>query len=545
MNLVNTKNNLTQQSREQLEQLLVLKREAKIRDCRSQFYIFCRTLAPEFYTDGKPHLRRLCEKLQLLYERKLLRRRNQYSTNIKTSGPNGNGLEVPFRKMKINMPPRFGKTRTLLLFCMWVFGKNPTERIIYASYNDKNAADFSRYVRDGINEKKSLPHQIVYSDIFPWSKLKEGNAAIEKWALEGQYFSYIGAGIEGSVTGKGGSILIVDDPIKDAATAYNELALERIWKWYTGTFKSRRETDVLEIINMTLWCSNDICGKIDADNDEKEDWYTMKYEAKNLETGKMLCPEILDDRAYEDLKRSMDKLIFMANYHQTPIDEEGRLYKVIKTYKKLPDIEFDRIICYVDTADEGDDFLCAIAAAEVEGKAYILDALYTKEGMELTEERTVDLLIGNKVTFCKVESNNGGRGFARALLRIIQERYDAETEEIDKKVRRTNHYNKTNIRRRLNSVLIRDRYEGARKNILIPIRWFHQTENKRARILSNATYIQDNIFMPYDWDVQFPLFYRAITTYQREAKNKYHDAEDALTGLAEMIIKSRPKARLI
>jgi len=531
-------------SREELVTMLMIAREHSIRTGRSDFYMFCRILAPDFYTDDKPHLRRLCEKLQMLYERKLLRKYDIVNKDKMTSH-NGKGLPVPYRKMKINMPPRFGKSRTLLMFCCWVLGQNPTERIIYTSYNDKNAGDFSRYVRDLISEKKNLPHQIVYSDIFPWTRIKEGNAAIEKWALEGQFFTYIGAGIEGSITGKGGTILIVDDPIKDAATAYNELALERIYKWYSGTFLSRREPDALEIINMTLWCSLDICGRIDEDPEEKKQWYTIKLEAKNLDTNKMLCPSILNEETYENLKKSMDKLIFMANYHQTPIDEEGRLYKSILTYKKLPAIEFDRIICYVDTADEGDDFCCAIVAAEAEGKAYVLDVLYTKAGMEVTEEETADLLVGNNVTLCKVESNNGGRGFARAVLRILQERYDKETEEIDKRVAMINIHNASNIRKRLNSTITRDRYEDTRKTKLIPIRWFHQSENKRARILSNASYIQQNVFFPADWDIQWPLFYRAITSYQKEVKNKYHDGPDALTGIAEMVIKSRPRAMLI
>lgn len=526
-------------SRSQKLDILIYERALLIRECRKTFYTFCRTLAPDFYRLDRPHLKMLCDRLQKLYQQKIFRIVRQTKDNMPM------GLSVPYRKVKINMPPRFGKSRTLLLFCMWILGTNPTERVIYTSYNDKTASDFSRYVRDGIKETKNLPHQIVYSDIFPWTRLKEGDASFEKWALEGQFFSYIGAGIGGSITGKGGSVLIVDDPVKDSATAYNELALERIYKWYSGTFLSRRETDAFEIVNMTRWCSLDLCGRIEEDPEEKDLWYEIKLEASNLETGEMLCPTILDKKSYDDLKLRMDRLIFMANYHQQPIDEEGRLYKSLKTYDKLPDIEFDRIICYVDTADEGDDFHCAIAAVEVQGQAYILDVLYTKEGMEVTEPQTVDLLLANNVNFCKVESNSGGRGFARSLRRIMQDRYDKETEEIDRKVRRTNILNYTNIKRKLNTVLTRERYEEARKAKLVPISWFHQSENKRARILSNASFVETNIFFPKDWDRRWPLFHKSMTTYQREQKNKYDDAEDAITGIAEMVIKSRPRIRLV
>ncbi len=120
-----------------------------------------------------------------------------------------------------------------------MFGKNPKEKIITASYNDTVASDFSRYTRDEIQASKIDPFMICYSDIFPNTQIKQGNASFEKWALEGQHFSYLGAGIGGSVTSKGGTILIVDDPIKGAKEAFNENYLNSNWIWYTNTFRSR------------------------------------------------------------------------------------------------------------------------------------------------------------------------------------------------------------------------------------------------------------------------------------------------------------------
>lgn len=83
-----------------------------------------------------------------------------------------------------------------------MFGQNPSEKIITASYNDDVASDFSRYTRDEITKEKASMLDICYSDIFPDTRIKKGNASFEKWALEGQHFSYLGAGIGGSVTSK-------------------------------------------------------------------------------------------------------------------------------------------------------------------------------------------------------------------------------------------------------------------------------------------------------------------------------------------------------
>ena len=81
-------------------------------------------------------------------------------------------------------------------------------------------------------------------------------------------------------------------------------------------------------------------------------------------------------------------------------------------------------------ADEGDDFLVSITANEYRGDAYLIDVYMTKEGMEITEPETARRLATFGVNYTKVESNNGGRGFARALERIIAENVKREQEEI-------------------------------------------------------------------------------------------------------------------
>lgn len=405
----------------------------------------------------------------------------------------------PFKRLIMNVPPRHGKTRTLVLFTAWALGKRNTERIIVCSYNDSEAQDFSKYTRNTIQEELQASEQIVYSSIFPETKIKKGDASFQKWALEGQFFSYKGAGIGGAITGKGGTIIIVDDPIKDAEVAYSELALEKIWKWYTGTLLSRREEGALEIINHTRWTKKDLCGRI-LDGPDADEWYVFQLEAYDKEKNKMLCESLLSQESYDYIYRNMDKMIFMANYHNICIDIEGSLYHNLKTYTRIPvdnngNPLFEQIINYTDTADEGDCFLCSICAGVYQGHAYIIDVYYTKDGMEITEARTAKFLLDNYVSRAKIESNNGGRGFARNVKRILWDVY---------KTRR-------------------------------PIEWFHQHRNKMSRILTNSNWIMENVFFPVDWAIRWPEFFQSIVSFQKDGKNKYLDGPDALTGIAEMI----------
>lgn len=470
-------------SRDVLERELLLKRELRLRLSRESFWEYCKTRAPEFYKDHRHHLKTIADTLQSLYEGRLL---------------NDDG--VPYENLIMNIPPRHGKSRTLILFCEWVLGKEQSNRIITASYNDDLATDFSRYTRDGISEEKLYPHEIVFSDVFPGVRVKQGNASYKQWALEGQFFNYKGAGLGGSITGKGGNILIVDDPIKNAEEAFNENELDRQWQWFTGTFLSRQEETErsIKIVNMTRWSKKDLCGRI-LDSKRAHKWYVLKLSAID-EEGNMLCPDLLSKKNFEDLQDLMDEMILDANYKQTPLDLKGRLYSSFKTYEALPP-SFKRTISYTDTADTGSDYLCCVAAREYNGELFVTDVLYTKDGMEITEPQQAEMLVKNEVNLAFIESNNGGRGFARTVERLIWEKFNTRK---------------------------------------VSVKWFHQGKNKQSRILSNASFVMEHVYFPENWKDRWPDFYKAMSSYQKEGKNKNDDAPDTVTGLAEMISEHRP-----
>lgn len=455
---------------------------------KQSFWEYCKTRAPEFYKDTRPHLKKIADALQELYEGRLL----------KDDG-------TPYENLIMNIPPRHGKSRTLIHFCEWTLGKDQNNRIITASYNEDLATTFSRYTRDGISEDKVFPHEVVFSDIFPGVSIKQGDGSYRQWALEGQFFNYKGAGLGGSITGKGGNILIVDDPIKNAEEAFNENALDKQWQWFTDTFLSRQEETErsIKIVNMTRWSKKDICGRL-LDSAEADEWYVLRIPAED-ENGNMLCPDLLSKKRFESLKKLMDEAILNANYYQQPIDIKGRLYQRFKTYEDIPrdknnNALFERIINYTDTADTGSDFLCSIVAGIYKGEAYILDVYYTKDGMEITEPKTAEMLVKNNVNLANFESNNGGRGFARNVEREIWEKF---------------------------------------KTRKVSVKWFHQNKNKMARILSNATFVMDHIYFPVNWKDKWPEYYKAMTEYQKEGKNKNDDAPDATTGIAEFFTDQR------
>lgn len=449
-----------------------IKRQAKRELARREFFYFCNLMASDFYKPERQYLVELCEALQSFYE------------------------DEKAKVLIINEPPRHGKSRTASLFVEWVLGRNPAEKIMTGSYNNILSATFAKNVRNAIQEVKADENITVYSDIFPNVRIKRGDAAMDMWSLDGGYNSYLATSPSGTATGFGCSLLIIDDIIKNAEEAYNETAKEKSWLWFTNTMLSRLEEGGKILIIMTRWASDDLSGRAIEHFGDAAKVITMKALQPD---GSMLCDEILSRRSYEEKVRAMGADIASANYQQEPIDLKGQLYSSFKTYDRIPTDAngnplFTAIRNYTDTADTGTDSLCSIVYGVYEGEAYVLDVLHTDEAMEITEPATAAMLYRNGVNVADFESNNGGRGFARQVRRILQDTYKS---------------NKT------------------------VINTFAQTKNKVARILSNSTWVMEHIYFPVNWKDRWPEYYKAMTRYQREGKNAHDDAPDATTGIAE------------
>ncbi|BDR86118.1 terminase [Clostridium tetani] len=396
-----------------------------------------------------------------------------------------------------------GKSRTAGLFVEWVLGKNQNEKIMTGSYNETLSTMFSKNVRNSIQEEKADKYKPVFSDVFPGVAIKHGDGAMNLWSLEGGYNNYLATSPTGTATGFGCSLMIIDDLIKNAEEAYNESVKQKHWEWFTNTMLSRLEEGGKIIIIMTRWASDDLAGKaLDYYNEQGIKIRHISMKALiDKEKKQMLCPEVLSYKSYINKVKAMGEDIASANYQQEPIDLKGKLYSSFKTYTDIPRDKngnplFTKIKAYVDTADEGSDYLCVIIYGVYNKEAYVLDVLYTKEPMEVTETITAKMLYENGVNVADIESNNGGKGFARSVERILKEKFNS---------------NKTKVK------------------------WFHQSKNKVARILSNATWVMDHIYYPVNWRYRWQEYYKAMTTYQREGKNKHDDAPDATTGVAEKI----------
>ena len=456
---------------ESIMELPETQKELELQLARVDFYNFCKLMMPKFYKDERDYLYEFCEKLQDFVEKS----------------------DKHF--LVINLPPRHGKSLTAQLFTAWLFGINPKNKVMTASYNETLSATFAQTVRNLIQTEKVDDGNIVFTDIFPDTKVKYGEASAQMWALDGSTMkSYLATSPKATATGFGAHFLIVDDLIKNDEEAYNETALDKQWGWFNNTFLSRTENPWKVIIIMTRWAEGDLAGRVLANFADDVEHITYKAVQDD---GSMLCDDVLSADDYKAKTREMNLDIVEANYNQKPIDIGGRLYSEFIEWDKKPE---GKVYNYTDTADTGSDFLCSINYIEHDKEAYITDLVFTDEPMEVTESKVAELLFNGNTNEAVVESNNGGRGFARNVERLLKEKFQT---------------NRTHI-------------------VTKP-----QTQNKESRILASSSWVQNHVIMPPNWKKKYPEFYRQVMSYQRKGRNAHDDAVDVLAAIYEAITSER------
>ena len=412
-------------------------------------------------------------------------------------------------KVIINLPPRYSKTEIVVKnFIAKGLAINPSSKFIHLSYSDDLACDNSEEVRE-------LVKSDAYQQLYPYVQIKQGSDSKKKWyTTEGGGVYATAAG--GQVTGFGaGAVddidelaeqmeeinkstkfagaIIIDDPIKPD-DASSEAAREKVNTKFETTIRNRvnsRNTPI--IIIMQRLHEHDLCGYLQEI--EPDEWEVLSLPAITYEEG--------EPKALWPFKHTLDELyaiknansnVFETQYMQNPTPLEGLMYGEFKTYDILPITKTKIRKNYTDTADTGADFLCSINYIETEIGNFITDVLYTDKAMEYTEPMVAAMLHKDGINVSNIESNNGGRGFARNV--------EAQTRLLGN--------NKTKIE------------------------WFHQSANKAARIFSRSNEVTNLTYFPSDWGKRWPAFANHVKGYRKDGKEAHDDGVDALTGTIEM-----------
>jgi hypothetical protein len=222
------------------------------------------------------------------------------------------------KRLMLFLPPRHGKSEmTTVRYPVWRLERDPSLKVIIGAYNQILANKFSRKARR-IAEQR-IP-------------LARDRAAVEDWeTASGGGVRAVGVG--GGITGQGGNLIVIDDPVKSRDEAESLAYRDRVWEWYTDDLYTRLEPGGSIILIMTRWHDDDLAGRILA-SDTAVDWTVISLPALaesndplDRDEGEPLNPERYDTAALLDIKQTLGSRSFTALYQQTPIPAEGGMFK--------------------------------------------------------------------------------------------------------------------------------------------------------------------------------------------------------------------------
>jgi hypothetical protein len=268
------------------------------------------------------------------------------------------------------LPPRHGKSELASKrYPAWLLGRNPGRQFISVSATAELASDFGRDVRNIIGSPE-------YRTLFD-TRLAEDSQAKGKWhtSAGGIYYA---VGIGGSVLGRGGDVILIDDPYSSMEDALSEITRKNVWEWYTGTAYNRlMPNGAIVVINHRMH-EDDLSGRLLAQQAAGGDkWEVVELPAIS-ETNEALWPQAYPIDALHRIRQNTPARFSSALYQQQPAPEEGDYFKAewLRPYDKVPPRETLKVYGASDlavTANGGDFSVHIVVGVDPEWRMYVLD----------------------------------------------------------------------------------------------------------------------------------------------------------------------------
>lgn len=305
-------------------------------------------------------------------------------------------------RLIVTMPPRYLKSITIsVAWVAWRLGRDPTLKFVCVSYSgelaQKHAGDCRAIMQTG-----------WYQRVFPDARLKRGGGAEMDFATT-KGGGRLSTSVGGTLTGRGGDIIIIDDPIKPDE-AMSETTRGKVIKWYANTLSSRLNDKAKGAILLVMQRlhEEDLAGHLlesggwdhlslpaIAETDEHVPLGGGRLYERC--TGDALHPERENVTRLNALKAVMGSATFSAQYQQSPVPAEGLHVKRewFRRYREMPERQpGDLIVQSWDTATKDgvfNDFSVCITALVQKRQIFVLDVFRDKLQFPDLLRRTTEL----------------------------------------------------------------------------------------------------------------------------------------------------------
>ena len=321
-------------------------------------------------------------------------------------------------RLILTVPPRHGKSEMVTVrYPAWLLEQDPSQRVIVGAYNQTLADKFSRKCRN-----------IVRGRI----RLSDERTAVDDWET-GLGGGLRAVGVGAGITGMGGNLIVIDDPVKNRAEANSQAYRDRVWDWYTDDLYTRLEPGGKIILIMTRWHEDDLAGRL-LTSEDADAWQVVNLPALaegddplGREPGEALCPERYDEAALARIQRVMGNS-FYALYQQRPTAPEGEFFKrswFVVVGAVPVDCVWVRYWDKAGTAGDGDYTAGVLMGLAGDGLFYIVDVVrgqwsaFDRERV-IRQTAEMDRSLGRDVLYIhEQEGGSGGKDSADATTRNL------------------------------------------------------------------------------------------------------------------------------
>src|SRR5467141_1355583 len=304
------------------------------------------------------------------------------------------------KRLIIAVPPRNLKSiLASVALPAWYLGHNPSERVVAVSYSAElaktHANDFRRVVKDPL-----------YQAVFPRMRVERDTDAEIQTTLRGRRYA---TSIGGTLTGRGGDLTIIDDPLKPG-DALSDVTREGVIEWYRSTLVTRPDDKQVAriIVVMQRIHVDDLVGYL-LESDAGFEVLSLPAIAQSTTTydlgsgrthtrekGDLLHPAHEPAEVLLDIKKNMGSMQFSAQYQQAPEPAGGKIIKrkMLKYYSSVERRSTDRIVMSWDIAlseQEAGDYSACVVLLNRGDSYYVHEVIRGKFPFDRLKEKIIEV----------------------------------------------------------------------------------------------------------------------------------------------------------
>lgn len=278
-------------------------------------------------------------------------------------------------RLIVEAPPRHSKSESVSRRGpLWYLNQWPSRSVILTSYAAELAVGNGRWIR---NTLRANPRGLLSV------QLTEDSTAANRWNT-GAGGGLLATGVGGSMTGFGGHLIVIDDPLKNWQEAMSKRQREHVWDWYRSVVRTRLMRNGSIVLALTRWHEDDPAGRL-IEHDP-HGWEVLRLPAfsEGADTdpldrpeGQVLWPEMYDEEWMQSLATDLGPYLTAALLQQRPSPPEGQHFKDA-LWGMVDEIPADaKMVRRWDLAatEGGGDFTASVLLARHDGKTYVVDVI--------------------------------------------------------------------------------------------------------------------------------------------------------------------------